>query len=69
MTCNQCGREVSSDEIGLTRKLVNRASTEFLCFACLENHFRISHEEALALVERFRKMGCQLFPPCKSQSS
>jgi hypothetical protein len=29
-TCKVCGRTLDRDEIGLTKKLINRGATEFL---------------------------------------
>lgn len=59
----QCGRELTADEIGLHKKMINRGSTEFLCLRCLAAFFRC--EEALLLhkMEQFRAQGCTLFAP------
>ena len=31
MTCARCGKPLSSDETGLSRKLINRCTTVFFC--------------------------------------
>jgi DNA-directed RNA polymerase subunit RPC12/RpoP len=59
--CMKCGAELTSDEIGLHLKLVNRGSTEFMCKNCLSKHFDIPLEKLDELVIRFREMGCSLF--------
>ena len=59
--CVQCGSEVSSDEIGLTRKLINRGTSDFLCFRCLSARFSLSQSEMDALIDHFRASGCTLF--------
>ena len=41
MTCAQCGAPIERDEAGLSRKLINRATTKLYCFACLEAMFHI----------------------------
>ena len=42
MTCAKCGKTISSDEVGLTCKLINRGSTQFYCFDCLSAMFHAS---------------------------
>ncbi len=59
----KCGAPLSPDEVGLTKKLVNRGATEYLCFACLGSHFRLSRETLDDFVRQFRERGCSLFPP------
>ena len=60
-TCQRCGAPLTRDEIGLTKKLINRGCTEFLCYECLAKHFRVSVDLLKAKVEQFREMGCTLF--------
>lgn len=59
--CLQCASPLSRDEIGLTKKLINRGCTEFLCYACLAKRFDVTVEELRRKVEEFREMGCTLF--------
>ena len=59
--CTRCGTALTKDEIGLTKKLINRGCTEFQCYACLAEHFRVSVELLKEKVEQFREMGCLLF--------
>ena len=60
-TCKNCGKTVSLDEIGLTKKLINRGASEFLCFECLEKEFHTTKDKLLELIERYKKSGCTLF--------
>ena len=60
-TCKVCCRELTRDEIGLTKKLINRGTTRFLCYECLAKHFQVSVELLREKVEEFREMGCTLF--------
>ncbi len=60
-TCNQCARELTHDEIALTKKLINRGSTSFLCLSCLAKEFCVSEELLLEKIQQFRLMGCTLF--------
>ena len=50
--CVKCGKELSPIDVGLSKKLINRGATEFLCKACLDEKVRA-----------FRAAGCVLFPP------
>ena len=59
--CRLCRAPLTRDEIGLTKKLVNRGCTECLCYACLAEHFDVTVEELRRKVEEFREMGCTLF--------
>ena len=63
--CVRCRTPLTGDEIGLTRKLINRGCTEYLCYTCLAEHFRVSVELLKEKVEHFREMGCMLFEPHK----
>ncbi len=59
--CKTCGRELTRDEIGLTKKLINRGATEFLCLACLAKKFDMTEKECQTLIAHFREAGCHLF--------
>ena len=59
--CVRCHAPLTNDEIGLTKKLINRGTTEFLCYECLANHFRVTVVLLREQVEQFRELGCTLF--------
>lgn len=61
--CCQCGQPVTPDEIGLTKKLINRGATKWLCFPCLSRRFDVPVAVLMRKVEEFREMGCLLFAP------
>ena len=60
-TCKVCCRELTRDEIGLTKKLINRGASEFLCLTCLAKKFDMTVEECRTLIAHFREAGCHLF--------
>jgi len=60
-TCIQCGAPLTSDEVGLTKKLINRGATSFLCIHCLAKEFGVSEELLQEKIMQFRAMGCTLF--------
>ncbi|MBQ8954308.1 MAG: hypothetical protein IJ048_09340 [Clostridia bacterium] len=61
MTCARCGRPISRDEAGLTRKLINRAAEDLYCFDCLGGLFHISRDKLQEMADAFRAAGCTLF--------
>lgn len=62
-TCQQCGAALTHDEIGLTKKLINRGATSYLCYPCLAEKFQVSVDTLKDKAEEFREMGCTLFEP------
>ena len=61
MNCQSCGRTLTRDEIGLSRKLINRGTQTFFCIHCLARDFRVSEKTLRQMIERFREAGCSLF--------
>ncbi|MCQ2480355.1 MAG: hypothetical protein MJ120_06895 [Clostridia bacterium] len=59
--CVKCQKELVPDDIGLTKKLINRGATEFYCIDCLAEKFDCSTELLQSKIEHFRNMGCTLF--------
>ena len=59
--CAGCDRELTKDEIALTKKLVNRGAESFFCLTCLAQKFAVSEELLREKIDQFRKMGCTLF--------
>ena len=60
-TCIRCARPLTGDEIALTKKLINRGSTSFLCIHCLAEEFCVSEDLLREKIVQFRAMGCTLF--------
>ena len=59
--CAKCGREIDRDEIGLTKKLINRGTTTYFCIDCLAEKFEVTREDLEKKIVEFREMGCTLF--------
>lgn len=59
--CDRCRRPLSRDEIALTKKLVNRGATKFLCVTCLASAFHVDAADVRQKAADFREMGCALF--------
>lgn len=57
-----CGKEpLSKNEIGLTRKLLDKKPTRFYCLDCLAEYLEVDAEFLLAKIEEFKEQGCKLF--------
>ena len=60
--CYVCGKEaLSKNEIGLTKKLLNRNPTHFYCIDCLAEYFEVDTEFLLTKIGEFKEQGCILF--------
>ncbi len=59
--CKKCGRELTLDEIGIHKKMINRGATDFFCLTCLAEYTETTEEFLLERIEYFRAMGCVLF--------
>lgn len=60
--CASCGRPIGSDEIGASKKLINRGLTEgFLCISCLAAKFGVCDNVIREKIEYWRDSGCLLF--------
>ncbi len=60
-SCKKCGKELSGNDIGLTKKLINRGSTEFLCINCIAEKFDCTKELLEEKIRQFKESGCTLF--------
>jgi len=60
--CYFCGKEtLSKNEIGLTKKLLDKDSKRFYCIDCLAEYLEVDTEFLLVKVEEFKEQGCKLF--------
>ena len=60
--CYICGKEaLSKNEIGLTKKLLDKDSKRFYCLDCLAEYLEVDIEFLLAKLEEFKEQGCNLF--------
>ena len=60
--CYVCGKTcLTKDEIGLTKKLIDRKSINFYCIDCLADYLEVTTEELMDKLEEFKEEGCTLF--------
>lgn len=61
MNCRKCGKELIPLEVSLTKKLINRGATTYLCKACLAKEFSTTEKRLDEMAAEFKKHGCTLF--------
>ena len=60
--CYICGKKnISKNEIGLTKKLVGKSSKNYYCISCLAEQLEVTTEELQDKIEEFKNEGCKLF--------
>ena len=61
--CRKCGAALTRDEVAVTKKLINRGATEFMCAKCLADHYEVDIGAVRERIQYFRAQGCTLFDP------
>lgn len=60
--CYVCGKEnLSKNEVGIVKKMIDKKSTVFYCLPCLAEYFEVTEDELIAKIEEFKEEGCTLF--------
>lgn len=60
--CYVCGKTpLTKNEVGLTKKLIDKKATSFYCIDCLAENLEVTTEELEAKIEEFKEEGCTLF--------
>lgn len=60
--CYLCGKKaLSKNEIGLTKKLLDKNSDKFYCLDCLAKYLDVETEFLVDKIEEFKEQGCDLF--------
>ena len=59
--CYVCGKNISKNEVGLTKKLINKNAKDYYCLSCLAEYLEVTEEELKDKIEEFKDEGCTLF--------
>jgi len=60
--CISCGKsDLSKNEIGINKKLINEKAVDFYCLDCLADILEVSVQDILDKIEEFKEEGCILF--------
>jgi len=61
-SCYICGKKkLSKDEVGITRKLIDKNTKYFYCYNCLAEYLEVDIDFLLIKVKEFKEEGCTLF--------
>ncbi len=62
INCAYCDKEnLSKNEIGLNKKLINQNVERMMCITCMATHFETTEEELKEIIEKYKQHGCELF--------
>lgn len=60
--CYICGKKnISKNEIGITKKLIGKNSRNFYCLPCLAEQLEVTIEELQDKIDEFKNEGCKFF--------
>ena len=59
--CIVCGKPLTRNDVGATKKLINRGAEEFQCIPCLAKKFCVTEELICQKIKEWRELGCMLF--------
>lgn len=59
--CQSCAKSLSTNEIGISMRLLGRDGRNLFCRECLARELKIDPALVDKKIEQFRKMGCPLF--------
>ena len=61
MKCKKCGKSITYNEMGLNKKFISRAVTEYLCKDCLSEMLKVEKSVLDEKIEQFLQAGCTMF--------
>lgn len=59
--CQKCGKKLSTNEIGISLRLLGRDGRRILCRECLAQELKVDPALIDRKIEQFKRMGCPLF--------
>lgn len=61
VTCVDCSKPLTKDEIALSKKLIDPETREFYCLSCMAEYIGCCKDELLIKIQEFKEQGCTLF--------
>lgn len=61
IACSGCDKIITSDEVALSKKLINRGTKDFFCINCLSEFFNVSQTNLENKIVYYKKFGRTLF--------
>lgn len=59
--CKECGRILTTNEIGISMRLLGRDGRQLMCRECLARDLKVDPELIDRKIEQFKQLGCPLF--------
>lgn len=59
--CVNCAKELITDEVALSKKMLGKSTKQFLCLECLSVYLNTDQGILLEKIEQFKEEGCTLF--------
>lgn len=59
--CCECGRQLTKDEIALSKKLLDIDTEDFYCLPCMAEYIGCEEGDLEIKIEEFKEQGCALF--------
>lgn len=59
--CCNCKKELTHDEVGISKKLISMEESAFLCIPCIAKVFGVSEDIIIEKIKQFKKQGCCYF--------
>lgn len=59
--CQGCARELSTNEIGISYRLLGKDGKRLLCRDCLARELKVDPAIIDKKIDQYKKMGCPLF--------
>lgn len=59
--CCECGKQLTKDEIALSKKLLDIDTEDFYCLTCMAEYIGCKEYDLKIKIEEFKEQGCALF--------
>lgn len=60
-TCKTCNKYLTTNDIGLYKRLVSMVNDDYLCKECLAKRFNCDVKILDEKIKQYKEMGCTLF--------
>ena len=61
-SCAHCSKQICSDEVALSKKIISRMITHYFCLRCLAKAYRTTPDALQELIDYYHRTGeCTLF--------
>ena len=61
ITCCDCNKRLTKDEIALTKKIIDVDAEEFYCLDCMAENIGCTVDDLKIKIAEFKEQGCTLF--------